>query len=175
MRMRIMSFKSNLSRIISILGIFCLIYAVFFCGYSFGLGQAEQMLRYQAKVSYPEINFSGGFSYGYMDMFMRFCFISVCFFLFILITRTKKRILLEIFALILVLLAIYQIVIVIFYTGPGYLPGQNTNYPAKLLQTLLYLDFLFLGVGIILAILQVVTIWQTYKIHNPIQKGNNHS
>jgi len=164
----------HLNRVKSIIAAACLIYAVFFLGYSFGLSQVEQMLNYQAELSSTKIKFSGGFNVrNYIDMSMKFCFISVCYFLFLLISRINKRILFEIGALILILLAIYQKVIFIFYTAPGYLPGQHTPYPMFLINTLLYLDFLFLGAGIILSILQFAAIWQSYKDNYSTQNSIN--
>ena len=156
----------NLRQIKLVLAVGGLFYAIFFGGFSLALGIVDKILKDQS----PSLNISiyhfavdGPVRYGYMDMAMRFCFVSVCLFFFILIIQLKKEILFEIAAQILVLVALYQIGVHILYSGPSYIPNITGNYDKSIIQILVALDLLFFGVVCILAILQAVKVWRAYK------------
>jgi hypothetical protein len=156
----------SLRQIKLVLAVGCLFYAIFFGGFSFATGIFENILRQQALESLPisPYHLSGSIpAYDYTDSAMRFCFVSVCFFLFILITREHKKILFEIGALIIVLLAVHQTAVYLIYLGPTYLPTLTGNYDRRILEVLVLSDVFLLGLQLFISILQFVTIWRVYK------------
>lgn len=158
--MRTTSIITRLSQVKLTLAIFCFIYAVFICGFSYGLSITEQMLMYEAVVLRPNISFSGGTKLDYSDLLARFYLIAGSFLFFILITRTNKKLLFDILALLLILVAIYQLG---FSAKPGYLPGQTLSEDANYLQLIIWSDLIFFCFGMVVIILQIVTIWQVRR------------
>lgn len=145
----------------------CFIYAIFFCGFAYGLSITEKMRAVEAKILTPNISFSGGgeiIDYGYL--LMTFLTISACFLVFLVLTQTSNKLFTDVLSLITVLCAAYFLAIP---PKPGYLPGQTLRGSSKYLYATGWSDLVFFCFILILIVLQGIAIWQASKSH----VGNN--
>ena len=139
----------------------CLIYAIFICGFAYGLSITENMLAVEAKIARPGISFSGpGEITDYSDLLFVFSTISAGFLVYILLTRSSRKLLTEVLSLMVILAAVYFLV---FPAKPGYLPGGILGDSSQYLQLIAWCDLVFFCLALILIVLQIIAIWHASK------------
>ncbi len=164
--------RMNLDKVKLFLAISLLLFALFNCGYSYGFMLVEQMLDY-LDLFPPMLRFSSSYNI-YFDMVVRYSIISCCYFLYILFLRKGKTILNQTFGLLLLLIVLYQTGVYSFIMGKVLIPGQNLQWAKIVFSTTFiyiinYLQILFWGIGIVLTILQLITLSKciNQKMRNP--------
>ncbi|HRJ90470.1 MAG TPA: hypothetical protein PLN05_16800 [Pyrinomonadaceae bacterium] len=139
----------------------CFIYAIFVCGFAYGLSITEEMFAAETVIR-PRISFSGGVTRDYSDLLLSFLAISVCFLVFLLLTQTSRKLLAEVLSLIAAFFTIYFLQAPL-PLWPGYIPGQTLSDSKKYLQATVWSDFAFVCFILILIVLQGIAIWQASK------------
>lgn len=157
------------------LAVISLLFALFNTAYSYGFMLVERYREFYP----PEIRFELWYEI-YFDIVIKYLIISGCYFLYILFIKKEQNVLNQILSFLLLLIVLYQTGVYSFIIDKVEVPGRHILWAKEVFSpTFLYtincLQVLFWGIGIVLAILQVVTIWQAYKIHYVIQKGSNDS
>jgi hypothetical protein len=135
----------------------CFLYAIFFCGFAYGLSITENMFAAETVIK-PRISFSGGLR-DYSDLLITFSMISVCFLVFLVLTRLSRKLLTEVLSLIAILCVIYLLQSPL-PLKPGYIPGQTLSDSSKYLQATVWSDLVFGCFILILIVLQGVAIWK---------------
>lgn len=142
-----------------LLAINSLFFALFNCGYSYGFLLVE---RYR-ELYPPEIRF-GSYSDWCFDIMLRYFIISGCYMLYVILIRWGKSIINQMIGLLLLITVLYQTGVYSFIMMPSVsiLWAEKVLSPA-FIYIVNYLQIFFGSIGIILTILQVVTIWQWNK------------
>lgn len=154
--------KINLDKLQLSLAASALLFALFNCGYSYGFMLVERYREFYP----PEIRF-GSYYNWYFYIMLRCFIIFGCYLLFILLIRKRKTIINQTIGLFLLLTIQYQFGFYSFI-----IQGTNLQWAEKVLSSTFlniinYLQVVFLGIGIILTILQLITMKQLLK-----SKGN---
>ena len=135
----------------------CFIYAIFFCGFAYGLSITENMFAAETIIR-PRISFSG-LNRDYSGLLMSFSAISACLLVFLVLTQTSRKLLTEVLSLIAILCGMY-----LFHSPlpfkPGYIPGQTLLDSSKYLYATVWSDFVFFCLILILIVLQGIAIYQ---------------
>ena len=139
----------------------CFLYAIFFCGFAFGLSTVENMLSAEAKILSPDLSFSGGGqTIDYAYLLMTFATISACFFVFLVLTQTSRKLFTEVLSLIAVLCAAYFFAVP---PKPGYIPGTRMGYSIRYLYSTSWSDLILFCLVVILIVFQGIAIWRSSK------------
>ncbi len=149
-----MEITERLKQIASSSAILGLTFALFLSGLAFGLGAGWQTVYKDNKI------FAVGWN-PYRNMAVTYFIISVCLLLFIVLIWKGNNVLLKAAGFIPLAVILLQCRILIIFK-PAKLPDWVIAY-SDWLGLMLYMDFFFLALAIVLLILQLYSIWHVYR------------
>lgn len=156
--------RTNFDKIKIYLAVSSLLFALFNFVYSYGF----MLVEYYRVFYPPEIWFGSNYNL-YFDVLVRYIIISGCYFLYIFIlTRKEKSIMNQTISFFVLLIMQYQIGFSSFIMGKVEIPGVSLMWTKEIfshtfLQIINWLQFSFWLIGIILIVLQFVSLVRISK------------